>query len=252
MCYDVKTKLETQLKRARHYGHEDLIEELLEKLQPYWKDDEIFHTSGFEHPTLLVYTPDSPEIPLPSTWGLVPYWTKDEEQRRKLWNNTINARGESIFEKPAFRSSAHKKRCVVYLDGFFEHHHRNGKTFPYYIHHKNNAPLPLAGLYDEWTDKETGEMLHTFTIVTTKANPLMQEIHNNPKLPEARMPVILKEDEVDEWLQAPAANVPAFIKPYPEELLEAHTVRPLRGKNAVGNTPKAIERFVYDELNTLF
>ncbi len=248
MCYDVKTKLETQLKRARHFGHDDLVQDLLKKLKPYWKEEEIFHASGFMHPTLMVYTNKSPEIPVPSSWGLVPFWTKDEAQQKKLWNQTINARGETILEKPSFRTSAKNKRCVIYLDGFFEHHHAHGKTYPYYIHHKNNEPLALAGLWDEWTDKTTGEILHTFTIVTTKANPLMAKIHNNPKLPEPRMPVILPEEKVEEWLNAEPEHIKNLMKSFPESQLETYTVRPLRGKNAVGNTPEAIEPFTYEEL----
>lgn len=252
MCYDIKTKLETQLKRAKHYGHEDLVADLIKKLRPFWEEEEIFHASGFTHPTMAIYTTESPTVPVLSQWGLVPFWIKDKEAQQKIWNQTINARGESIFEKPSFRAAAKNKRCIIHLDGFFEHHHKNGKTFPYYIHKKDDGALPIAGLHDEWTDKETGEILHTFTIVTTKANPLMASIHNNTKLKEPRMPVILPEGAEDEWLEASSENAKELIKPFSEKELSAHTVRPLRGKASVGNKKEALEEFQYDELNTLF
>ena len=200
MCYDIKTKLETMLKRARHYGDEQTINDLLLKLKPY-QTDEIFHTTGFAHPELLVYTNLEPKLPTLSTWGLVPYWVKDKQQKVKLWNSTINARGETIFEKPSFRVPAKGKRCIVFVDGFFEHHHYKGKTFPFYIQRKDGLPMAIAGLWDEWIDGETGERMHSFSIVTTKANALMAKIHNNPKLPEPRMPVILLDDKEEEWLK---------------------------------------------------
>lgn len=252
MCYDIKTKLETQLKRAKHYGYDDLVAELIKKLRPFWEEEEIFHASGFAHPTLAIYTTQSPKVPVLAQWGLVPFWVKAKADQRKIWNQTINARGETIFEKPSFRTSAKSKRCVVHLDGFFEHHHKNGKAFPYYIHPKNNEPLPIAGLWDEWTDKETGEIINTFTIVTTQANSLMAEIHNNPKLKEPRMPLILPKGTENEWLEASPEEAKKLIKPFTEKELVAYTVRLLRGKGSVGNKKEALEKYVYDELNTLF
>ncbi|WP_303921711.1 SOS response-associated peptidase [Draconibacterium sediminis] len=247
MCYDIKTKVEAALKRARHYGNEEAIQMLIEQFRPFL-EEEFFHVSGFQHPKMLIYTSENFELPAIASWGLIPFWVKNEQQQLDIWNKTINARGESIFEKPSFRTSAKSKRCLVYIDGFFEHHHFGGKTYPFYIQRVDGEPIVLGGLWDEWTNKATGEVVNSFTIVTTKANALMKKIHNNPKLNEARMPLILNEEEADKWLNGTAAEAKAMIQPATDGLLKAHTVRRLRGKEAVGNSPEAIEEFVYPEL----
>lgn len=252
MCYDVKTKLESQLRRAKRFNDPNWILELEEKLKPY-RDHPYFYVSGYMHPKLLIYTNNEPTVPTIAIWGLVPFWVKNNDQRLNIWNNTLNARGETIFEKPSFRDSAKHKRCIIHLDGFYEHHHFKGKIYPFYIEGKDENPLSIAGLWSEWVDKETGELLNTFTIVTTKGNSLMTKIHNNPKLTEPRMPVILDEEMEDLWL-APINNeqqrvdIIKLIRPYSESKLKAHTVRKLRGKAALGNTPEANRYFRYDEL----
>nr|WP_319271913.1 SOS response-associated peptidase [uncultured Draconibacterium sp.] len=247
MCYDIKTKVEAALKRARHYGNEEAIQMLIEQFRPFL-EEEFFHVSGFEHPKMLIYTSENFELPAIASWGLIPYWVKNEQQQLDIWNKTINARGESIFEKPSFRTSAKSKRCLVYIDGFFEHHRFGGKKYPFYIQRVDGEPIVLGGLWDEWTNKETGEVVNSFTIVTTKANALMKKIHNNPKLKEARMPLVLDDEEADQWLNGTTVEAKAMIQPAAEGLLKAHTVRRLRGKEAVGNSPEAIEEFIYPEL----
>ncbi len=247
MCYDIKAKVEAALKRARHYGNEEAIQMLIEQFRPFL-EDEFFHVSGFQHPKLLIYTSENFELPAIASWGLIPYWVKNEQQQLDIWNKTINARGESIFEKPSFRTSAKSKRCIIYIDGFFEHHHFAGNTYPFFIQRVDGEPLILGGLWDEWTNKESGEVVNSFTIVTTKANKLMRKIHNNPKLKEARMPLILSEGATETWLKGDAGSAKDLIVPAADDLLKAHTVRKLRGKNAVGNSPKAIEEFFYPEL----
>ncbi len=249
MCYDIKTKLETQLKRAKHYNNEAWIADLEKQLQPYL-DKDINHTSGFMHPTLLVYTNDKPTEPQAFQWGLVPHWVKDEKQKLQLWNKTINARGETIYDKPSFRQAARDKHCVIYVDGFFEHHHYKGKTYPFHIYRKSNEPLVLAGLYEQWLDKQTGELLNSFTIVTTKANTLLTKIHNNPKLSEPRIPVILSKENEELWLDKSfkSKDMPIILDPISSSDLSFHTVVPLRGKNALGNVPEASEPFIYPQL----
>lgn len=252
MCYDVKTKLESQLRRAKRFNDPNWIHELEEKLKPF-RDQPNFHVSGYMHPKLLIYTNNEPTVPTISTWGLVPFWVKNNDQRFNIWNNTLNARGETIFEKPSFRDSATHKRCIIHIDGFYEHHHFKGKTYPFFIERKDENPLSIAGLWSEWVDKETGEILNTFTIVTTKGNGLMTKIHNNPKLIEPRMPVILDEETEDFWLEPinnerQRGDVINLMQPYAGNKLKAHTVRKLRGKTAVGNVPEASRYFKYNEL----
>lgn len=255
MCYDIKASLEAQLHRARRNNDLQAISEIIEKLAPL-TDLPIYHASGFSHPELLMYTDRSPNFPEVATWGLVPDWVQDQEQLKKIWNNTLNARGETIFEKPAFRASARNNRGIVYVDGFYEHHHYHGKTYPFYIRRRDHLPLALAALWSEYKDPETRGVLTTFSIVTTTGNPMMAKIHNNPKLKEARMPVILPEEKEDDWLkpihsELDLQHIESLIQEFPESDLEAYTVSRLRGKEYMGNVEEISDRFEYAELPEL-
>ena len=257
MCYDIQIHRRNALTRARLRGEMELaaeLEKLLEStgVQPY------FHVSGFAHPRIMVFVDPHHRLPEPMTWGLVPAWVKDRAQAKAMWNRTLNARGETIFEKNAFRASARSKRCLIPLDGFFEHHHLGGSTYPYFIFRKDRGAMMVGGLWEEWVDRATGEMMKTFAIVTTAANELMARIHN--KIPEEdgrpigpRMPLILPEDLEDAWLRpvkddAGQDAIKELIKAFPADELEAYPVRRLRGKEAVGNVPEAGQEFVYPEL----
>ncbi len=251
MCYDVQAKLETLLKRAIRFHDLEGIKKIKEELEPYYAN--YYHTSGFEHQSLLIYQNDKPTVPSPAVWGLIPHWVKDQEQKMKLWNNTINARGETIFEKPSFKDSAKSKRCILHVDGFYEHHYFKGKAYPFFIYRKDKQPIAIAGLWSEWLDKDSGELIKSFTLVTTQANELMKKIHNNPKLKEARMPLILSNLDEDIWLNSIESgsdkrSIEQQIRPYPDGELTSHSVQKLRGKNALGNVPEASISFTYAEL----
>lgn len=252
MCYGVKARTEMALRIAKSRGEKGAVEKLTQLLHPFPEFD-LHYANAFTHPRLVVYTDAAPHTPQLSIWGLVPAWVKDHVQRTQLWNQTLNARGETIFEKPAFRSSARTKRCIVHIEGFYEHHHFGKQTYPFFIHLKDRPHFALAGLWEEWKDPETGERLHTFSIVTIVGNDLLHRIHNNPKLEGPRMPVILLPEEEDLWL-APIHNesdeqaIRALIRPYPVGVMTAHPVRHLLGKEGVGNTPGASDPFTYPEL----
>jgi putative SOS response-associated peptidase YedK len=248
MCYNVKALLRSQLKRAQKQGrHEEAQEILLQLIRMEVPD--LFQASGFSHPKLLIY-PDKDALPMLATWGLVPRWVKDKDQLLKIWNTTLNARGETIFEKPSFRDSAHSKRCLIYLDGFYEHHHSNGKTYPFFIQRKDSEPFAVAGLWADWTDPESRQKLITFSIVTTEGNPMMAKIHNNPKLEGPRMPVILPEELEEEWINPKKSTneLAQLLLPFPEDLLKAHPVSRISGKDTKGNTPEAEKEYTYEEL----
>lgn len=250
MCYDIKANLEAQLKRAERRGDRGTVEEIIENLIPF-TDLPIHHMSGFNHPELLIYTDESPDFPTVATWGLVPHWVEDDEALKKIWNNTLNARGETIFQKPSFRDAAAKSRCIIYVNGFYEHHHFEKKTYPHFIYRKDKEPIALAGLWTEWKN-DRGGIMNTFTIVTTEANSMMAEIHNNPKLKGPRMPLILSEEDEDNWLNNGKEAVKEIIKPFPEDKLTSHTVAKLRGKEYAGNVEEISDEVIYSELNTLF
>ena len=252
MCYDIKASLEAQLKRAKRYGDQEAVKEIEEKLVPY-TDLPLYHASGFQHPRLLIYTDRSPEFPEVSVWGLVPHWVKDEAQLKKLWNNTLNARGETIFEKPSFRWAARHNRCIIYVDGFYEHHHFKGKTYPFYLQRKDQQPMAFAGLWSEWTDPDSGEVRNTFSIVTTEGNELLARVHNNPRIKGPRMPLILPDEMANKWLEPVTDELDIkalqeLIQSYPAEEFEAYTVHRLRGKEYRGNVPEINEQVTYEEL----
>tara|TARA_R100000935_G_C2832737_1_gene166133 strand:- start:768 stop:1532 length:765 start_codon:yes stop_codon:yes gene_type:complete len=252
MCYDIKATLDGQLKRAKRKNDKRAVEEIIENLAPL-TDLPIYHSSGFSHPELLIYTDRHPNLPEIATWGLVPNWVKNEEQLKKQWNNTLNARGETIFEKPSFRESAKNHRCIVYVDGFYEHHHYNGNTYPFFIYRKNDEPIALAGLWSEWKNPETKGIMNTFSIVTTRGNSMMDKIHNNPKLKQPRMPVILPHELEDLWLnpindELDKKQILELIREFPEAELSSHTVSKLRGKEYLGNVENISDKFVYADL----
>ena len=252
MCYDIKASLESQLKRAKRYNNVAAILEIEQKLLPYL-DLPLNHASGFAHPKILVYPSQSPTIPIIAQWGLIPHWVRDQEQKSKLWNSTINARLETLLEKPSFRDAAKDKRCLIYVDGFFEHHHYNKKTYPFYITRKDHTPICIAGIWSEWASRETGEIITSFALVTTKGHGMMAKIHNNPKLKEPRMPLILaNEESAMQWLNTgstQAAPLNQLIIESKEIDLEAHTVQRLRGKAYLGNVPEVTQTFDYSELS---
>lgn len=142
---------------------------------------------------------------VPLRWGLVPFWAKDPS----IGNRMINARAETIAEKPSFRAAYRKRRCVILADGFYEwRRETDGKT-PYYISLANADPLAFAGLWESWTDKSTGESLQTATIVTTAANTFMAPLHH-------RMPVVLVPETATGWLDSPDDVLSAYQETAPE------------------------------------
>ena len=255
MCYSARSATLARLKYALLRG--DLLQ--AEEIQRQLEEMDLFnspkyHVSAFAHPRLLVFTNEAPLTPRAFSWGLIPYWTKSRQDAQKINKQTLNARGETIFEKPAFRGPAKNKRCLVYLDAFYEHHHQGGKTFPFRIKMKDDTPMAVAGLWDEWVDKETGEVINTVTIVTTSGNGLLSKIHNNTKAEMGpRMPLILTREKQDEWLrpvkaEADKKHIQSLIRPLDEGLLTAHTVARINGKDAIGNTPDVEQHVIYDEL----
>lgn len=122
-------------------------------------------------------------------WGLVPFWAKDPS----LGNRMINARAETVAEKPAYRAAYRHRRCVVLADGFYEWRREGDVKTPHYISLASGEPFSLAGLWENWTDKASGESLQTTTLITTAANDFMTPLHH-------RMPVILEPGTAGEWL----------------------------------------------------
>ncbi|MEI6021678.1 MAG: SOS response-associated peptidase [Bacteroidota bacterium] len=255
MCYDAESGTKLALKYAQHRGDEGTVKALTRQLELFRMDfPAYYHVSGFVHPPLLVFTNQQPLVPQAFTWGLIPAWTKNLAEAKKLWNNTLNARAESIFEKPAFKQSAIHKRCIIYLDAFYEHRHLNKKTFPYRIAMKDQSPMAIAGLWEERQDKSSGEHMQTVSIITTEANALMQKIHNNPGAEGPRMPVILPKEKQDEWFidcktDNDLKHLKSLMTAIDNDVLSAYPVGKLHGKNAIGNHAMVETEVHYPELD---
>lgn len=143
-------------------------------------------------------------------WGLVPRWAKDPTVGSRM----INARSESLAERPAFRDAFARRRCLVTADGFYEWRAEGKAKQPFAVAMADGAPMPLAGLWEGWRGPE-GEVLRTFTVVTTEANPRLAAMH-------PRMPVILPREAWPTWLgerQADEAELRALLVPFPPERL---------------------------------
>jgi putative SOS response-associated peptidase YedK len=165
-------------------------------------------------------------------WGLIPSWAKDPA----IGNRMINARAETLAEKPSFRSAFKKRRCLILADGFYEWRTEPGsktKT-PMYIRLKSGEPFAFAGLWEAWRAPEDRATL-SCTIITTTPNSLMEKIHD-------RMPAILKPDAYDRWLD-PAEQEPdrlsSLLRPYPASHMTAYAVSRLVNKPEI-DSPECI------------
>jgi putative SOS response-associated peptidase YedK len=165
--------------------------------------------------TMPVVTRNSPNRLELMKWGLVPAWSK--EPKTKF--STINARVETLSEKPMFRNLVRNRRCIVPASGFYEWKREGEKKTPYYFYLKDTDIFGFAGLYDIWSDGNGGE-LRTYTVITVPANEVMEPVHD-------RMPAILSKEAEGYWLD-PAFQVPfdltAMLSPYPANLMQAYPV----------------------------
>lgn len=151
-------------------------------------------------------------------WGLVPSWAKDP----KIGNRMINARSETLAEKPSFRSAYKRRRCLILADGYYEWQKVPGDRLkqPIYIRLQSEKPFALAGLWEVWQSEEMEEPLRSCTIITCAPNELLKQVHH-------RMPVILPADAYAQWLspdETPAAALQPLLVPYPSEEMEAYPV----------------------------
>jgi len=150
-------------------------------------------------------------------WGLIPSWMKEKDISSKM----INARAETIAERPAFRSAFRKRRCLIISDGFYEWQKSADGKQPMYIHKKDNMPFAMAGVWEHWHSNEE-HVLESCTIITTSANPLISKLHE-------RMPVIFQRDQHDAWLEHREQDpdfLQAMLQPYAGKELEYYPVSP--------------------------
>ena len=165
-------------------------------------------------------------------WGLVPFWAKDPIIGHKM----INARAETLTQKPSFKHLIKSRRCLVPSSGFYEWEKIDKRKAPYFIGIKDIKMFSFAGLYDNWKDN-AGNELKTFTIITTDANNTLKPIHN-------RMPVILEKEFEEKWLDIKTQDFDSLLealKPYPDNKMIAYTVS-IEVNNPKNDNPQLIRK----------
>ena len=164
-------------------------------------------------------------------WGLVPTWAKD----RKIGSSLINARSETVAEKPSFRSAFKSRRCLVPLSGFFEWSKRGESKTPYRVSFKDDPIMTMAGIHEHWKDPESGELLNTFAIITTHPNAALEPFHD-------RQPVTLDEEGQKLWLSAEAQPdaLKGLLVPCPSTWLEIVEISKLVNSPR-NNRPEVLE-----------
>ena len=149
-------------------------------------------------------------------WGLIPSWAKDDSLAGKM----INARSETIAEKPSFKNAFKSRRCIIPATGFYEWQKTNSGKQPFYFYMKDQDLFGFAGLWESWIDKGTGEEVETCTIITTQANAVLKPVHE-------RMPVILNTEDYDIWLDPKVKDIDKLqdlLIPYPAQEMSSHAV----------------------------
>lgn len=211
MCYHTAL-IATPQQLAQRYGRKA---DLIGAFAPS------YHISAFAHAEYPVVTAD--EQMQYFRWGLIPFWTDTVEDAVTIRNRTLNARAETILSKPSFRDPVRKRRCLVPASGFFDWHREAGRKIPFYITVKDSPLFCFAGIYDCWYNKPQDEYVGTYSIITTRANSLMQRIDNT----SLRMPVILLQQDEERWLDPSLsdARIAALLNPYPDGRMRGVEIR---------------------------
>lgn len=232
-----------------HYSLTKEKAEIDIQLQARWADEwePVYHADGFAFPSMPVITMADPSVIQLFHWGLIPSWVKGKADADKLRAQTLNARSETVFEKPSFRTSIIHKRCLVPADGFFEWMDFQKKKYPHLVYLSGHALFCFAGIYAEWTDRETGEHINSFAILTTEANTMMARIHNLKQ----RMPVILPQDSYRQWLDPALTKeeIASMLRPFPDQYMASHSIsKRITSRTENSNAPETLEPFTYPEL----
>lgn len=247
MCYHMSQTFKKVTKKVtqERYG--------INKSEPtLFSDREGHHLNGFAHPQVMVVANNDPSSYQAFNWGLIPFWVKGTDQAQQMAKRTLNAKSETVYELPSFRSAIVKRRCIIPVDGFYEWLHHRSKTYPHYIYPKDDTVFSLGGIWEEWVDETSGELKRTFSIVTTAANEIMDKIHNTKK----RMPLILDPRTELDWLSEDLSkeDINALMQPFDAHQMAYHTVSRLvtsRTKNS--DVPEVKQPLPYPELAaTLF
>jgi putative SOS response-associated peptidase YedK len=214
MCY-YNSQNVTAAALAKRYGRKaDVVERARAILEEQKLKKAYLHSD-----CVIVSQSEQLEV---AKWGLIPFWIREAEKAEKIRNSTANAVSETIFALSSFREAIRSRRCLVPSTGFYEYHYEGKEVIPYRIYLKNEEIFSLGGVYDEWRNPETKEMVRTFSVITVPANELCGFIHNGGRDP-GRMPMILSAGDTEKWLSAELtkSEIESLMVPYSAERMEA-------------------------------
>jgi len=247
MCYDIAFMTRQSEQYARRYGTTEEWEEVKKTLPP------TYHASGFDAPDIPVITNEHPEKVQLMQWGFVPMVYAPKKGGRPL--NTLNARNDNIYNpRSIYRKSAESKHCLVMIDGWFDHHKKDGVAYPHYVQLKNHEPFMIAGLWQTFVSEKDEIELNTVTLITGPANKEVAWVHNEPAYsPESRMVYVVSPEDDERWLFSDEETAMELIKPLPDDTLEYYPCEPIKsnkklGRVYLGNVPEIQRRRRYLEL----
>jgi putative SOS response-associated peptidase YedK len=218
MCF-YSSNSKRALALAKRYGLKTNVIEMAKEII----EEQKYKITAFTHPHCpIVTTSENLEV---AQWGLIPHWIKSAQEAQKIMKMTLNARSETVFSLPSFRSPILSNRCLVPVTGFFEFHHQGKSVIPYYIYVKNEEIFSFGGMYELWQNSDTKELTQTFSVLTVPANDLCSQIHNGGKNP-FRMPLIIPKEHEAHWLDNSLKNtdIQQFFQPFDAKQMDAYPI----------------------------
>jgi len=225
-----------------------------EKQLSFFSDKQF--VKGFDFPVMPVISNENPTIIQMFRWGFVPAQTLSIEKATEflLQYNTLNAKAENLFESRLFQNAVQKQRCLVLCSGFFEWRHKNpekknSEKYPFYVSLKDDGMFVFGGIWEKFTDRNTGEIIHTYAIITTKANDLMELVHNTKK----RMPLIIEPEKAMKWLEPDLSDeeIKSYFLPFDSDKLKATPIKRINPRLQYENDPGITVYYHYQELSAM-
>ena len=236
MCYHKSNAFKSD-ELYNYYGRPLSDDDWVKK----WDDEPHFYENGYDHKLSPVLTKDGFGY---FNWGLIPWFTKPDDMD-KIRKATLNCISEEMYDKSSFRDSLKDgKRCLIPTTGFFEWKHLDSKgkeKQPYCIHLKDQKIFSIAGIYSSWNDKAKNTTVYTYSLLTTKANKLLTEIHNTKK----RMPVIIPKEYEKDWLNPllTKEDVLALCQPFDTSKMDGYTIsKRITSKKDPTNVPEVLQK----------
>lgn len=214
-----------------------------------------YFVKGFEYPLMPVISNQKVSEIQMFRWGFVPPHVSSWEQAQDFLKryNTLNAKAETLFDSRLFGQAIKNRRCLVLCSGFFEWRHKspgkkNSEKYPFYVSLKDDGMFVFGGIWSQFTEKKSGEIISTYSIITTPANDLMEIVHNNKK----RMPLIIDPENALKWLGDITENeIKSFFKPFDANQLKARPIKKINPRLQYENDPGITVYYHYQELSRL-